>query len=51
MDFKKAFQDAQSYHLHAIQHGSEETKKAHLAHHIKSGDYTLLNKKSPKGKT
>lgn len=53
LDMKKAFQSAQDYHKHAIEHGSEETKKAHLAHHHKSGNYDLLaqNKSAPKGKT
>lgn len=51
MDFKKAFKDAQDYHIHAIQNGSPETKAAHMAHHIKSGNFELLaQKKSPKGK-
>lgn len=52
LDFKKAFKDAQAYHLHAIQNGSPETKAAHLAHHIKSGNYELLGQKktAPKGK-
>jgi len=49
IDMKKAFKDAQDYHIHAIKNGSPETKQAHLAHHIKSGDFTLLAEK-PKGK-
>lgn len=58
MDFKKAFKDAQAYHIHAIQNGSPETKAAHLAHHHRSGNYDLLAQKqksspatSSKGKT
>ncbi len=52
MDFKKAFKDAQAYHVHAIQNGSPETKAAHLSYHHKSGDYSLLAQKKPmKGKT
>jgi hypothetical protein len=51
LDMKKAFKSAQDYHIHAIQHGNEQTKAAHLAHHHKSGNYDLLaqKSKSPKG--
>lgn len=44
LDFKKAFEDAKAYHNYAIKNGTPEIKAAHLAHHIKSGDYTILAK-------
>lgn len=52
LDMKKAFKSAQDYHLHAIQHGNEETKKSHLEHHIKSGNFDILvqKKSASKGK-
>ena len=53
MNFKKAFKDAQDYHIHAIENGSPETRAAHMAHHHKSGNYELLvkAKKPQKGTT
>lgn len=51
MDFKKAFKDAQDYHVHAIQNGTPETKAFHLSQHHKSGNYDILaQKKAAKGK-
>lgn len=46
LDFKKAFEDAQAYHRYAVKNGSPETKAAHLAHHIKGGNYDVLVQRS-----
>lgn len=48
MDFKKAFKQAQEYHVYAIQNGSQETKKAHLEHHHKGGNYDVLVQRTGK---
>lgn len=42
MNFKKAFKQAQDFHRYAIENGSEKTKKEHLEHHHKGGNYDVL---------
>lgn len=42
LDMKKLFKAAQDYHVYAIKNGNEETKRAHLEHHHKGGNYDVL---------
>ena len=48
MDFKKAFKQAQDFHVHVINNGSPEDKEKHMAPHHKASNYSLIERYNSK---